>query len=207
MPGSFSFSQHCSSSGCGAVPHLSLSRAPSPSPLRAPLFSCLQQHRFAVRKQRGLGVSVDTAQTQPPGTCPSHALTPCHGMHSAFQVSLPLPAPLRPSGDRGGHKPWPKQSPTQTPGQGQLLLLLFPTSSKVSVMFSSCDLRKSPPCCLNQSVGWLCRASSPRTEQKICRTDRKHERTGQKPSPSCSTKMKSSVWVSPKELRDCCQPC
>lgn len=41
----------------------------------------------------------------------------------------------------------------------------------------------------------------------VCRIDRKHERAGRKPSPSCSTKMKSSFWVSPKELRDFCQPC
>lgn len=42
-----------------------------PSPPQAPLFSCLPQHRFAVRKQRGLGVPVRPVEIQPTGTCPS----------------------------------------------------------------------------------------------------------------------------------------
>lgn len=163
---SFSFSQHCSSSGCGAVLHLSLSRVPSPSPLRAPLFSCLQRHRFAVRKQHSLGVSVHTAQTQPPGTCPSHTPTPATGCSRPFRCRCPFLLLSNPLGRAGGTGHGPTQSPRETPGQGQLLLLLFPTSSdisKVSVVFSSCGLRESPPCCLNRSVGWFCRVSSPRT--------------------------------------------
>lgn len=97
-----------------------------------------------------------------PGTCPSHTLTPSKGCTWCFRCHCPFLLLSNPLG-QWGHKPWPHQSPRETPG---LLLLLFPISSaisKVSVVFSSCDCRKSPPCCLNKSLGWLCRVSSPST--------------------------------------------
>lgn len=159
---SFSFSQHCSSSGCGAV-------SPSlPFPCSFPLSSAssfvLVFTAASICCQKATWPWSFCTHSPDPATWNLPLSHPDWLPRAALGVS-DVTAPScssQPCWGQSGHK----HGPRETPGQPQLLLLLFPISSdisKVSVMFSSRDLWKSPPCCLNKSLGWLCRVSSPRT--------------------------------------------